>query len=122
MNEWTCTECDNIITPETMNPYLKSICVDCQESLTGGVFKENPYELKEDERDALKEIKGYLLDAVEVVDSILTTPNPFEDDTEFENLIHDFTNLDSSFGQNQEFLGYVKKIKSKIDSLEAVQE
>lgn len=114
---WKCSECMNDINRDTMNPFLLSICNECQDSITGGIFKENPYELTEDERYSLTEIRAYLEDAIKYIDPILEDKNPFEDDTEFRNIIMDFTNLDT-FGQNEEFVSHVRKIKNKIDALE----
>lgn len=114
---WKCSECTNDINRDTMNPFLRSMCESCQDSMTGGIYKENPYELTEDERYSLTEIRAYLEDAIKYIDPILEDKNPFEDDTEFRHVVMDFTNLDN-FGQNEEFISHVRKIKNKIDALE----
>ena len=115
---WTCSECTNEINRDTMNPFLRSMCESCQDSMTGGMYaKPSKYALTEDERYSLKEIKEYLQDAINYIDPMLENKDPFEDDHDFRNIIMDFTSLDT-FGQNSEFLGHVKKIKNKIDALE----
>ena len=118
---WTCSECTNKINRDTMNPFLRSMCESCQNSMTGNMFNEpeiSKYDLTDSERKSLNQIKSYFEDAIQYCDSILTDKTPFEYGTEFDYIIRDFTSLSRIDGQNTEFIRHVQKIKDKIDKLD----